>query len=386
MATEWQADRDQVLAYRVGAHHLAERLPAEALRDAAGACGVQDTPPGNAQLALAARVEPLGSKDVGRALTEERSVVASWSLRGAVHVFPTSDLGVFTLGALPDGEASLRAALGGFALTLEETGVQAIDALQTVLDEALAVLDDRELTKAELSGALHDRVPDELRPWCERCGVDHVSDPLLRMTGLSGRICFGAGSGNRLTLVRTERWLGAEPEIDRAEARSELLRRFLRCFGPATPELFAAWTGMDQADARRSWRRWEAKLVAVDVDGTSAWLHEAELDAFRSPPQTQGVRLLAANDPFLHQRDREVLAPDPALRRRMWRAVGNPGLVLLEGRPVALWRPRKQGKRLHVVLEPFERLSASARSGIEAEAARLAPLRGCADATVEVTR
>jgi hypothetical protein len=174
--------------------------------------------------------------------------------------------------------------------------------------------------------------------------------------------------------------------MDRAEARSELLRRFLRCFGPATPDLFAGWTGMDQADARRSWRRWEPELVPVDVDGASAWLHEAELDAFRSPPQAQGVRLLAANDPFLHQRDQAVLAPDPALRRRMWRAVGNPGLVLVRGRPVTLWRPRKQGKRLHVVLEPFERLSASAHSGIEAEAARLAPLRGCEDAAVEVTR
>lgn len=51
------ADRDQVLAYRVAACGLADRLPAERLADAAGACGVQDTPAGNAPLALAARVE-----------------------------------------------------------------------------------------------------------------------------------------------------------------------------------------------------------------------------------------------------------------------------------------------------------------------------------------
>ena len=65
------------------------------------------------------------------------------------------------------------------------------------------------------------------------------------------------------------------------------------------------------------------------------------------------VRLLAPGDPILLGRDREALIADPALRKKVWAAVGGAGVVLSRGEPVALWRARKQGKRLEVTLEAF---------------------------------
>ena len=59
---------DQAVAFRVAAHNLHERLPPDGLLDAAGVAAVQDTPPGNAGVALSARVAKLTPDDVESAL------------------------------------------------------------------------------------------------------------------------------------------------------------------------------------------------------------------------------------------------------------------------------------------------------------------------------
>ena len=65
------------------------------------------------------------------------------------------------------------------------------------------------------------------------------------------------------------------------------------------------------------------------------------------------MRLLGAGDPLLVARDREHLIEDTAIRKRLWRPVGSPGLILHDGRPAGLWRARKQGSRLALETEWF---------------------------------
>lgn len=257
------------------------------------------------------------------------------------------------------------------------------DDAATVLDAVLAVLDEEPRTKAQLSEALHGRLPAELEPWCVPCDVAHVRETALRAAALSGRFCFGSPVDGRPALVPTERWLGTVPAARPDDARAELLRRFLRCLGPAGPKEFAEWTGLGPDDAGAAFRRAEPELVPVELDGRALWLHQGDVEALPAPDAARGARLIPAGDPFLSQRDRDLLAPDKALRQRLWRALGNPGLLLLAGRPAALWRPRKQGRRLRVLLEPLTPLNAAALREIEEEATRLAPFRGCTAATVE---
>ena len=68
------------------------------------------------------------------------------------------------------------------------------------------------------------------------------------------------------------------------------------------------------------------------------------------------MRLLAPGDPVLLGRDREALLHDPALRKKVWAAIGGAGIVLSDGAPVALWRARKQGKRLELTVDAFGKL------------------------------
>jgi hypothetical protein len=91
------------------------------------------------------------------------------------------------------------------------------------------------------------------------------------------------------------------------------------------------------------------------------------------------VRLIPPGDPYLQTPNRPLLAPDPELRRRLFRPVASPGAVLRDGRLAGLWRARAKGRTAEITVEPLGRL---ARGALEAEAARVARLRGARDVAV----
>ncbi|HEV2875456.1 MAG TPA: crosslink repair DNA glycosylase YcaQ family protein, partial [Thermoleophilaceae bacterium] len=123
---------------------------------------------------------------------------------------------------------------------------------------------------------------------------------------------------------------------------------------------------------------WEraGPLAAVDLDGTEAWALADDQRALTDQAQPGGVRLLPNLDPLNAGRDRELLVPDPALRRRIWTAIGGPGTVLVSGEVAALWRPAKKGKRVLITVEPVADLAPAAKGELAAEAERIAPFRG----------
>ena len=63
---------EQVRHYRLRGHHLDRKLSPKGLLAAAGACGVQNSPPGAWETALFNRVENCRLRDLRWALEEER--------------------------------------------------------------------------------------------------------------------------------------------------------------------------------------------------------------------------------------------------------------------------------------------------------------------------
>ncbi len=230
---------EQAVAYRVAAHNLHQLLPHDGLLDAAGVAGVQDTPPGNAGVALANRVAKLTPDDYESALHDDRTLVRMLSVRGAAHVVPRRDATVFGPGALAGPEDSLREQLGGSWPAIEAAGWTAREALGSVIGVLTAVLADAEpRTKGQLSEALHDRLPADLEPWCDVCDVHHVPDQLLRLAGTAGVYAYGWPHGSRQTLMATDIWLGgpARRRRPRGPARARpALRPRLRAGVAAAP-------------------------------------------------------------------------------------------------------------------------------------------------------
>jgi hypothetical protein len=368
---------EQAVAYRVAAHNLHEQLPPGGLAEAAAVAAVQDTPPGNAGVALAARVSKLRPQDLEAALLDDRTLLRMLSLRGAAHIVPRDDGAVFGPGALAVDEESLRAQLAGAWSAIESPGWTAREALGSVIGVLTAVLADAEpRTKGQLSEALHDRVPADLEPWCDRCDVHHVPDQLLRLAGTAGVFCYGWPHGARQMLMATDIWLGEPLGGVVSEARTELVRRFVHAYGPVAPRHFAAWTGIAPSEARDRFEWLGIEVVEVKLDGAAAYVLAADVPVLADPPLASGARLLPAGDPFLAQRDRATLVADKARQRAVWRPVGSPGLVLMTGHPVGTWRARIAGSRLHVTVEAFGSLGDRQRTAIEQAAAVMAPFRG----------
>ena len=110
-----------------------------------------------------------------------------------------------------------------------------------------------------------------------------------------------------------------------------------------------------------------------------AWLLAADAEALDAPPAAEGTRLLPPGDPYLQKPNRPLLAPDDALRKRLFRPVASPGAVLRDGRLAGLWRVKAKGGTTEVTVEKLGRL---ARKDVEPEAERVAALRGAGLALV----
>jgi hypothetical protein len=368
------ADAQQVLAFRLAGHGLA--APAGDASATLASWSVQDSPPGAAVAAALARAESVPPGWLDAALFGERSAVALYNARTATAVVGASEVAAYATALLPDDDAGLRAIVGsalperreGFA----EPVALAVGAVADALDGAV-------LSRDELHEALRRRLPAELLPWCQGCKSHHARRGLLVIAALHGRLCLAGRVGRQPAFARTDQWVAWAPPA-RTDAGAELVRRYLSAYGPSTPGHLAQWAGIGTAHARALWARVSDELAEVRIGERSrASVLARDLPRLREPPRAGGVRLLSPGDPLLLGRDRERLIGDEAVRGRLWRAIGGPGLVLADGEPVALWRARKQGRRLELTAEGFAALPLPA---LQAEADRLALHRGCTTATV----
>jgi hypothetical protein len=352
------AGRDQVLAFRLARHHLHARLP-EGAAGIAAAVGLQDTPPGSAALALAARTED------GPQALEDLVIVPS--VRGAPLAVAPDDVPVFTAGLAPPDERSARALLQTATRTLGE--MPALEALDRVSAAVAGALAAGPLPAGDFHQALRERLPPGLLPWCRGCESHHVHPSLWRATGVRGVLAIVGRDGRSAVF-------GSPPDApQRADPGAELARRFLHAYGPSRPPLLAAWAGLAPAHAAGLWAR-AGELSPVDVDDREAWVLAGDERTLAAPPPAAGARLLGGLDPYLTMRDRELLVPDAALRKRVWPVLGGPGVVLVDGALAGLWRPAKKGRRLVVTVEPLGAAARAAGDALAAEAQRIAPFRG----------
>lgn len=395
MTSVGRVSREQILAFRLGGHHLLKRSPHARLTEVAGACGIRNTPPGSALLALHARINGMTPDTLDEALGNGGGALAEvLGMRISPVIVPVEDLAIFTLGALPREEASARAVLTNLKGNLDDAKLTALGAIEQAAEAAEAELADGPLERGALSAGMTRRLPKALGPFCKPCGTHHVFESLFRLAGVSGAFVIER-DGKRSLYVHADRRFPSRSRQESSVLRDDLLQRFLHCFGPATPQDFAAWVGIANGEARADFDRVADSLVEVEVeDGhegakrtrgrTSApVVHRDDLPRLQQPAEPDGVRFLPPYDAYLDQRDRLTLIQDKDLHKRVWSSIGGPGTLLANGEIAGIWRARKAGKRLAVTVEPLGPLPKKVRSETEAEAEALGPIRGCSD--VEVT-
>jgi len=193
--------RERVLAFRLARHHVTERAA-----DAATAAfpALQDTPPGAAATALAARA------DVAPEAFDELVVVPS--LRGAATAVALEDLAIFTTGLEPADEDEARHLMGNAWKPLEQHS--ALEALDVASEAVRDVLADGPLIKTEFHRSLTERVPEDLRWWCKGCDEHHVHPSLWRATGIRGVLAVVDRDGAKAYIVASPEYAAKDrPEI-----------------------------------------------------------------------------------------------------------------------------------------------------------------------------
>lgn len=323
--------------------------------------GVPDTPYGSARLALAARLNEA---------FDESAFPLVWSTRGAPHRHRWGDLaGLATaLWPLSDADATARIA----SSSIKEGARLGLAAFTAA---ALAMRDvvSGPMAKGEVSTAVSARVPAVLTYMCRACQAQHISGALFQQVGLAAGVQLQV-KGVSTTLAP----IGGRPPVPQAAAGTALfVTTYLRLLGPATPGDVASFLGTTVAEARRAWPE---ELAEVRVNGRTAWLPASRVPVLLYAPRPHHVRLLPPGDPYLQARDRDLVVPDRARQKEIWRVLGNPGALLVNGEVAGVWRARMARKgRLDVTVTPFEPLGRPVRTALDVEARHLATARGATD-------
>ncbi|RTL68512.1 MAG: winged helix DNA-binding domain-containing protein [Pseudonocardiaceae bacterium] len=371
-----ELDPRAVLAHRIAAHGLTDRSGTAVADLAVCDLGVQDTPPGALRAALSARsaapLAPDADVTAGGALT------LVWSFRGAPHLHRTADLPTIAAAGWPRDDADALSRLAWQRKRFVDAGVTGDEVYREVAGAVAGVLAEQgPVTKSQLSSAVTGRVREELSPFCKPCGVHHVGEQLLRLSALAGGARLVAGS-RPLTFEAIPGWPGVPA---RAGSTGALQLAYLRLFAGGSLADVADFLGAPRAVVTD---HPVEGPVAVSVGGRPGLARAEDVDAVRAGPVDVPVlRLLGPSDPLLSARDRELLVPDKAHRKEVWRPLGNPGLVLAGTEPLGVWRTR-QKRTLELTVTAFRRPTKAERTVLDEEAARLAAVRGVADATVTV--
>jgi hypothetical protein len=362
-------DAEQVLAFRLARSGLVARA-AGGLADAA-ACPASDFHRDAALLALAARADGVTREGYAAALDGGSGLVVAHVVRGAIHALAPGDHALYGRALIARDDGELAAQLGRQVTRLAaEKGFAPTAALEEVTAATTDALSGgRALDKNALHEELRQRVSADLMPWCRGCGSYHVAPMLWRYATVQ--------AGVRLDAER--RYTMGRP--GRAPKASEAVRRFLRFYGPAKPGDFVEWAGVAKPHGTRLWNALADGLEEVRVGKGAAWILAEDASELASPPAAEGVRLLPPGDPYLQKPNRPLLAPDDAVRKRLFRPVASPGTVLKDGRLVGLWRAKAKGKKVEITVEKLRRV---ARADLDEEARRMAELRGAADVALVV--
>ena len=386
----------QIRGYRLQAHHLDQKIPASNLERAAGACGIQNSPPGGWETAMFNRVEGCTPPMLQQALYERKSLLQAWSFRGAPVVFPTGQSGVFLTALLArDGEQPWIYTLG-ISGALEFLQMSFDDLLQRTRAAAgyldSHVVKSKQALDGTLAGLVRADLPEEKRrlwdapsmygrPDRQSVGGAAVSF-LLRPCSFSGLVVFGRREGTSPTFTSFQNWVGRPPET-RPEGERQLVRSFMHCYGPATRDSFMGWLGCCPQQAGRLWTALDQEMEPVLVGERTCYMLSADMERLlHAGDGGDGLLLLGPHDPYLDIRDRAVLLEDPARQRAVWRTVGNPGAVVRGGRVVGIWRTKALKGKLDLSMTLFEPLRAGEERALrelaeEYAAFRGAGLRGC---------
>jgi hypothetical protein len=154
---------------------------------------------------------------------------------------------------------------------------------------------------------------------------------LIKPLTWQGDMSFGSPRDGQHTFQRLDtnpKWQGI-PDLDEAGPRA--ITAYFRRYGPATRDNLHYWLGGGLSAGRKRLESWFAeladRLVAVDVEGTEAFVAREDVDELELTTPSDAVRLLPGHDQWVMGPGTKDPHITPPARRDLMTRKANPVIV-----------------------------------------------------------
>jgi hypothetical protein len=320
-----------------------------------------------AELAVRTRRTTSRPGELAQALTDGE-VIKVFAFRGAMHYLSPEEGGVYLALRASGRQWELPSWVDYYRLSPADWP----DFRAAVRD----ALQDGPLTIPELGEALtKHHAYRHLKPV-----FDAGAGTLIKPLTWQGDMSFGPARDGQRTFQRLDdnpRWSGI-PDLEDAGPRA--IRAYLRAYGPATVDHVHRWLGANLSAGRRRLDGWLSDvaehLVAVDVEGTTAYVVAEDADSLAAARPSNSVRFLPGHDQWVMGPGTKDSHVTPPARREAITRKANP--VIVGGVVRGTWvvkKDKKSNKNSEIAVTWLEEMR-HPRKAVEAEAHRLAAILG----------
>jgi hypothetical protein len=347
-----------IASFRLRRHHLLDHEPADAVTICRDVCGVQAQMMSAAYLQLWTRNHALTRTQIETALWKSRTLVKTSLMRQTLHLIPADEFPLYITALKSCRVAQALRVMARCGIEREEG-----EALTPLIMEALSA---GPLGRAAIDAAVRPKVSKRVRGWMEKVWS------IVRLPVAEGLVCYGAGENNEVSFIRMDQWLPnmKTKPIHATEAQRILFRKYLAAYGPARLSDFSHWSGISMQEVRGLRSLLAPGMVELPGDKKGRFLLPKDRSKINENSGGEAcVRLLPHFDSYLlaHREKDHLLAAKHykhVYRNQGWISP----VVLIGGAVAGVWSCKVQNKKLLVRVEPFGKLSPSARAGIERQA------------------
>ncbi len=330
---------------------LLERVEMPAADAVERLVGMQAQLPGDPYVGLWSRLAGFDPLELS-ALVESRAAVRTTLMRGTIHLVTAADC----LVLLPRMQPMLARAFSYTPYARDLAGLE----LNAVLAAGRALVEEHPLLNSELGRRLEGRWRGP-EPRSFAMAVQF----LVGLVQVTPRGLWGKSGKPALTTV--EHWLGKP--LGPAMAPEELVRRYLRAFGPASPADMQNWSRMTRLREVFEGMRGELRTYR---DQRGRELFDVPDGVLVDPDTPAPVRFLPVYDNVvLGHDDRSRIVTSDAAAGYMGAAGRNVGTVLIDGHVAGPWWLEREKREVRLVINLGTVPAADVRVALEQEALAL---------------